>query len=371
MELFLRIGLQFLCYVLIALSILIFFTTVCRFVGEEKTPRKWILLSLIFVPIFLCSIGYTQNQRETVAVDWGSVNTYIGLGLCIPLLLLSFWILTNMYAFTLYAYVKGVDPLEKKNWHRNGLFYTCSLDGPPPKEPNEPVAPAKKLSYKDCATHYPDMAESRERIAHCLAEIEQSRGNMFRYDRATQDLTIQICKHGDPEYDPIPEHELIQQHASEVGTSLESEFLYLYHSLTMVQQGLKGIYEYNDRKVSSILRRRLGIATSIIEFKRDLAMNDPFVSLAWKDRLNSCDKIYTVKFYRVDGKPSLGIPMEEYEYMDDREGAEAHFDRFRNDGSLLYSHIDLTVVSSNAAEKVLKTIFFENKSNIGKPTIGG
>ena len=132
MEQFLRIGLHVLCYTLIMLSLYIFYTTLLRYMKEDTTPWKWILLSLFFVVVFLGCIGYTQYPREIspIPIDWGVVDTYIGLGVCVLIILLSLWILSHMYDFTLYAFVCGVDPLEKKNWHRNGFFFTCYLDVP-------------------------------------------------------------------------------------------------------------------------------------------------------------------------------------------------------------------------------------------------
>jgi len=75
-----------------------------------------------------------QKQAELPPIHWGAIDTYIGLGLCILLCLLSFWILSNMFEFTLYALVKRVDPLEKKNWKRHGFFFICDLDKPQMKD---------------------------------------------------------------------------------------------------------------------------------------------------------------------------------------------------------------------------------------------
>lgn len=147
----------------------------------------------------------------------------------------------------------------------------------------------RKLSYKDAALYYPDMAENGENIVKSKAEVDQAGENFLRRYHASEELMYRIVKDGDPEYDTIPEHELIQQHASESGKTIETEDQYLLWALRMVKTKQKSIYEFRDRKVNSILRRRLGIPSSIIEFKKCLALKDPFVAYAWKERGNRND----------------------------------------------------------------------------------
>lgn len=139
MEAFLEIGLWVLCLVLLMLSIYIFYTFVRRYMTVGRMPWKWFLLSLFFVPVFCGSILCLQHLENTppVPIDWGAADTYIGLVLCALLCLFSFWLLSNMYDFTLNALTHGVDPLEKKNWHRKGLFFVCYLDGPAPRMTHE------------------------------------------------------------------------------------------------------------------------------------------------------------------------------------------------------------------------------------------
>lgn len=177
----------------------------------------------------------------------------------------------------------------------------------------------------------------------------------------TQELIINAVTYGDLEYDTIPEHELIQLHASEVGVSMETEDLYLLKNIEMVERGILSIYDIFDRRVNSIIRRRLGIPTSLAKSIKYLALKDPYAVRARNIKLQSCNEIYMVKFYRVDERPAKDVPMEVYEYIDDRKSAEAHFERFRSDRSLLYTHIELTVDSSKFAEKVIKTIRFVYK----------
>lgn len=222
----------------------------------------------------------------------------------------------------------------------------------------KPKPKSQKLSYKNAALCYPDMAEARSNNMKVKNKDEQTEEQDLSRYYASGNSIYFFVKNGDPELDTIPEHELLQQHASEFGTTIEANDEYFLWALRMVEMGQKSIYEFHDRRVNSILRRRLGIPTSIVEFKRGLALKDPFVTYAWKDRLNSCEKIYTVKFYRLDKKPAEGIPMEEYEYMDDKKAAEEHFERFQNDRSLLYARIELTEVSAKTVEKVLQTIVF-------------
>lgn len=222
----------------------------------------------------------------------------------------------------------------------------------------EPSPKPEKLTYKDAALCYPDMAEARRNIAKARAEAEQAGDSAPSNYYAAGDSIYPFVKNGDPEFDVVPVDELVQQHASELGKTIETEEEYLRWALWAVETGHKSICEFHDRKVNSILRRKLGIPTSIVEFKKYLAWKDPFVTYAWNDRLNSCKAIYTVKFYRLDGRPEKGVPAEEYEYMDDKEAAEEHFERFRNDRSLLYSRVELTEVSAATPEKVLQAIVF-------------